>query len=280
MMIGFIGQGWIGRNYADNFEKRGFNIVRYGLEKEYRNNIKDITKCDVVFIAVPTPTTPTGFDCSILRSVIQLVDKGAIAVIKSTVLPGTTEKLQAENPDIFILHSPEFLTEATAAFDAANPDRNVIGIPLDNDKYRSKAQQVQDLLPTSKFNLICSAREAEIIKYGGNCLFYFKVLFINLLHDLVEKTDCNYEVIKKAMAADPRIGPVHMDPIHKTGRGAGGHCFIKDFAAFRNIYTDLVGDQLGVDILKSLEKKNVDLLLKSNKDLDLLIGVYGIKSID
>ena len=280
MMIGFIGQGWIGRNYADNFEKRGFNIVRYGLEKEYRNNIKDITKCDVVFIAVPTPTTPTGFDCSILRSVIQLVDKGAIAVIKSTVLPGTTEKLRAENPDIFILHSPEFLTEATAAFDAANPDRNVIGIPLDNDKYRSKAQQVQDLLPTSKFNLICSAREAEIIKYGGNCLFYFKVLFINLLHDLVEKTDCNYEVIKKAMAADPRIGPVHMDPIHKTGRGAGGHCFIKDFAAFRNIYTDLVGDQLGVDILKSLEKKNVDLLLKSNKDLDLLIGVYGIKSID
>ena len=99
-IIGFIGQGWIGKNYADDFEKRGYETVRYSLEKPYVDNKEKIKDCDLVFIAVPTPTTPTGFDDSILRQTVKLVGKGKIAVIKSTVLPGTTESIQRENPDI------------------------------------------------------------------------------------------------------------------------------------------------------------------------------------
>ena len=70
--IGFIGQGWIGKNYADNFEQRGFEVARYGLEAEYNGNKEKIKNCDIVFIAVPTPTTPEGFDCGILKQVIKL----------------------------------------------------------------------------------------------------------------------------------------------------------------------------------------------------------------
>ena len=56
--IGFIGQGFIGKNYADDFERRGFEVIRYALEEPYRANKEKIRECDIVFIAVPTPTTP------------------------------------------------------------------------------------------------------------------------------------------------------------------------------------------------------------------------------
>jgi len=294
--IGFIGQGWIGKNYADNFEQRGYNVVRYSQEEPHINNGEKIKECDIVFIAVPTPTAPAGFDDSILREVIKSVGQDKIAVIKSTIIPGTTESIQEENPNIYIMHSPEFLTETNAIYDAAHPNRNIIGIPKNNDDYKRRAKEVIKVLPTAPYTLICSAQEAELIKYGGNCWFYFKVIFINMLYDLAQKIGVDYKVIKEAMAADPRIGsshllPIHdtkdeinnklnyndfhLEPFHKSGRGAGGHCFIKDFAAFSKIYQNLVGDDFGIKVLKSLKEKNIDLLKSSDKDLDLLAGVYG-----
>ncbi|MCR4334669.1 MAG: hypothetical protein NUV47_02995 [Patescibacteria group bacterium] len=274
--IGFIGQGFIGKSYADDFEKRGFSVVRYAMEPEYLINKDKIKKCDVVFIAVPTPTTPKGFDSSIVKKVIKLVGKGKIAFIKSTILPGMTELLQKNNPDIFVFHSPEFLDEVTASYDAEHPKRNIIGIPISNKLYNKKAKDIIKILPKSPYSCICTSREAEIIKYGGNCLGYTKVLFMNLLYDFSQKFDCDWKVIRDSMSADPRIGNFHMDPVHKSGRGAGGHCFIKDFSAFTNIYEDKMNDPLGLSILKSLEKKNIELLKKSNKDIDLLRGVYGM----
>jgi len=291
--IGFIGQGWIGKNYADDFEKRGFDVVRYALEAPYNGNGEKIKECDIVFIAVPTPSRPEGFDVSILKAAIKNVGRGKIAVIKSTLLPGITEEIQSENPEIFVFHSPEFLTEATAALDAANPKRNIVGMAVDSKEYHKMAKRILAVLPTAPFEQICSSREAELIKYGGNNWFYFKVVYINLLYDLAQKNGARWEVIREAMSADPRIGPSHMTPVHKSGtlggdsyrlnpetdksggRGAGGHCFIKDFAAFREIYEKQVGDELGVALLRTMEKKNIDLLKESGKDLDLLEGVYG-----
>ncbi|OIO08675.1 hypothetical protein CO115_02240 [Candidatus Falkowbacteria bacterium CG_4_9_14_3_um_filter_36_9] len=297
--IGFIGQGWIGKNYADDFETRGYSVVRYGLEEPHINNGDKIKECDIVFIAVPTPTTTKGFDDSILRSAIKKVGIKKTAVIKSTILPGTTEKIQEENPDIYVLHSPEFLTEATAAYDAAHPNRNIIGVPIDNEEYRIKAEEVLSVLPQAKYAKICKSEEAELIKYAGNNWFYFKVIYINMLYDLSQKMGCRWEVIRDAMAGDPRIGSSHMnpvhesgksggeagrklpfyefhlEPVHKTGRGAGGHCFIKDFAAFHKLYEEMVGDERGIKLLDSMRDKNIDLLVNSGKDLDLLKGVYG-----
>jgi len=163
---------------------------------------------------------------------------------------------------------------------------------------------VIDVLPKAKYQLICSAREAELIKYGGNNWFYFKVIFFNILYDLAQQQGINWDTIKEAMAADPRIGsshmnPVHqsgdkggdaqqvlsfnelhMQPVHKGGRGAGGHCFIKDFAAFCEMYKKEVGDETGTKLLDAMRDKNIDLLVKSNKDLDLLKGVYGDDIVD
>ncbi len=291
-IVGYVGQGFIGKNYADELEGRGYAVMRYALEEPYRKNKDKIKDCDIVFIAVPTPTVPdeasgeggrrTRFDDSIVRQAVSLVGDGKVAVIKSTMLPGQTIGIQEEFPKKIVMHSPEFLREATAAYDAMHPDRNIIGICEDSPPVRAQAQRVLSILPPAPFELVCSAVEAEFVKYAGNNWLYVKVVYINILYDFVQKLGGNYEHVRDAFAADPRMGRSHLDPIHASGhggpagRGAGGHCFIKDFAAFRSMYEQSFPDDTkGIDVLKGLEQKNVQLLRDSGKDLDLLEGVYG-----
>lgn len=275
MKIGFIGLGWIGKNYADSFEDRGFDIVRYSKEKTYIQNKDLIRTCDIVFIAVPTPSTPEGFDDSIVREAVKLVPEGGIAVIKSTLLPGSTKSIQQENPKVVVLHSPEFLREVSARHDVDHPDRNIIGLPEDTDLARKAAESVMEILPKAPYERICSSNESELIKYGGNNFLYWKVLYMNILYDFAQHFECDWGVVAEAMGKDPRIGTSHMQPVHDGGRGAGGHCFIKDFAAFQEAYEKTVGDPLGIKILEALRDKNIQLLLLSGKNRDLLEGVYG-----
>ncbi len=286
MQIGFIGQGWIGKHLADHFEARGFSTVRYAKGSLYEGNKSAIGNCDIVFVAVPTPTTPEGFDDHILRSVMGLVGKGKIAVIKSTVLPGTTDTIQEENPGIVVLHSPEFLRETSVKHDIDFPDRNIIGIPgahFRDQKFKDASKQVMHILPPAPFKSICKAAEAELTKYGGNNFLYTKVVFMNVLYDMARAVDARFDVVAENMKADPRIGASHMQPIHQndhmgiySGRGAGGHCFIKDFAAFRTLYEKLlVNNREAIELLRAFEKLNNTLLRTTKKDLGLLTGVYG-----
>lgn len=277
-LIGFVGQGWIGKNYADNFEKRGFQVVRYALEKSYVKNKDKIKKCDIVIIAVPTPTkSKSGFDDSIVRRSVALVGKGKIAVIKSTLLPGTTESIQKMYPDRIIFHSPEFLTRAWVYENVNYPDREIIGMAQNTQKHLKAAKQLQSVFPKARFTKICSSRAAELIKYARNCQGYFRVIFANLLYDLSQSMGVEWKDIEEAMAADPINGGYYYTPVHRDGRGAGGPCYIKDFAAFSKLYKEKVNDKLGENVLKSLESKNIQLLKDSSKDIDLLAGVYGDK---
>ena len=272
--IGFIGQGFIGKNYADDFETRGYDIVRYDINgyEAGKDKIKD---CDIVLIAVPTPTTVNGFDDSIIQEVLALIGKDKIAVIKSTLQVGTTIKMQKLFPDITIMHSPEFLREKYAADDAKNPNRNIIGIIDVNDQeLQKKATTVMSALAKAPYELITQVENAEMIKYGGNCLLYFRVVYMNMMHDLAEKYNLDYDVIKEGMSYDPRIGDSHLKVVHKGGRGAGGHCFIKDFEAFIEMLgsQDLSEQKKASEAVRDL---NVKYLKDSNKDLDLLEGIYG-----
>lgn len=283
MKIGFIGQGFIGKNYADDFENRGYEVVRYALEEPYIENKEKIADCNIVFVAVPTPTTPEGFDDSCVRDAITVTAPDTIVVIKSTMSLGSTEKIQQDFPDHIILHSPEFLTETKAAYDAAHPTRNIVGITEETSEQKQAAEAVLSVLPSAPFKLVCSVREAELIKYTANCFLFTKVIFANLMHDFSEANDASWDVVREGVAADPRIGGSHFRVIDtsghegaKPGRGAGGHCFIKDFAALRAMYEQsLPDDQTGLAIIQSLEEKNKQLLRESEKDLDLLEGVYG-----
>lgn len=274
-LIGFIGQGFIGKHMADDFENRGYEVVRYALEEPYTANKDQITKCDITFVAVPTPTTPDGFDFSIIRSAMPLIGKGKIVVIKSTILPGTTEKLQAEFPDIHVMHSPEFLREKSAAEDTAHPERNIIGVPTENTAGKVRGGLVLSVLPPAPYSIVTTARNAECIKYIGNAFLYAKLVFMNIAHDFTKASGAEWETVRQVVGRDDRIGQDHTQVIFDNGRGAGGHCFIKDFEALLELYETTTTDKSGVALLKAFRNKNNQLLLESNKDIDLLESVYG-----
>ncbi|HEY4498763.1 MAG TPA: hypothetical protein VJH94_01735 [Candidatus Paceibacterota bacterium] len=275
-IIGFVGQGWIGRNYANDFEKRRFKTVRYGLEEQYKDNKEKIRECDITFIAVPTPTTPKGFDASIVESALPLIGKGKIAVIKSTILPGTTKRFQEKYPDIVLLYSPEFLSESTAQYDVEHPFSNIVGVPVETKKHRAAAELVLSILPPSPSTLISTSTEAEIIKYSHNASGYVQIILFNLIFDLAKELNCDWSVIQRAVELDPMICNRYANPVHKSGRGAGGGCFIKDIVALRELYERLIPkDRKGAEVFHTLEAKNIDLLLGSGKDEKLLKGVYG-----
>lgn len=275
--VGFIGQGWIGGAYANNFEERGFEVVRYGLEEEFKSNKDKIKECDYVFIAVPTPTKDGEFDDSIVKDVVGLVKKGGVAIIKSTTVPGTTESIQDDNPDIFVMHSPEFLSKTSAQHDADNPPQNIIGIARDEEAHRQKAKEVLDMLPSADQGMVCTSREAELFKYIHNIFGYIKVVTFNLMRDAADSIGADWEKLEKAIEADPMIANEHIYPVHKTGRGAGGHCFIKDFPAFEKWFNSSVKDDDYKRILEAIETKNLDLLKQSEKDQDICQEVYGEK---
>lgn len=274
-LVGFIGHGYVGKNYADDFERRGFTVVRFALEEPYIGNKDRIRECDIVFIAVPTPTTPRGFDDSIVRGAIALAGVGKTVVIKSTIVPGTTKSFQAQYPDRIIFYSPEFLSEATAAYDAAHPFSNIIGSAASSEAHIAAAARVHAVLPPAPFTQTCDSTEAELIKYAHNGNGLVSVVFFNLMYDIAHKLGADWNAIFQALQADPFVASQYAKPVHKTGRGAGGHCFIKDFAALRGLYESEVGDAEGVAALSAIEAENIALLKESGKDLDLLDGVYG-----
>lgn len=275
MTIGFIGQGYIGKNYADDFEQRGFSVIRYSLEEEYKGNKERIQKCEVVFIAVPTPTTSMHFDASLIGEQLSILSPKTIAVIKSTILPGTTEMFQAEFPELIILHSPEFLSKATAALDAQKPFANVVGTATQDEAAIKAAETVLSLLPNAPHSLMCTSKEAELIKYIHNVHGYWEVVLFNVMYDSAQALGADWEKIQSVLEVDPFIPERYVSPVHKSGRGAGGFCFIKDFAAFRDFFEKMAHDEIGADLLRSIEKKNLQLLKGSQKDLDVLEIVYG-----
>jgi UDP-glucose 6-dehydrogenase len=102
-----------------------------------------------------------------------------------------------------------------------------------------------------------------------------------MLYDLAQSMGGDWKQIHEALVHDPRVGESHTEPLHKSGndgvigRGAAGHCFMKDFEAFRHIYESHVNDKVGSDVIRSLAYKNIRLLTDSKKDLDILDSVYG-----
>ncbi len=282
MKIGFIGQGWIGKNYADNYESRQYDVVRYSLENDYIKNKDKILDCEIVILAVPTPSTERGFDLSLVEDAIKNTKAGQNIVIKSTLLPGSTEKLSKLFPDRYFFHSPEFLSERTAKYDVDRPHANVLGMLIKNEEYQKRAEMVMSTFPVAPFNLVCTSLEAEIIKYSRNIHGYFEVIFYNIFFDYVNSLGANYDVIKSYIERDPLHVARYASPFHasghrldKPGRGAGGHCFIKDFKAFRESFGKMLDNEKSLDVIRAIEQKNIDLLLNAGKDLDLLKGVYG-----
>jgi UDPglucose 6-dehydrogenase len=273
--VGFIGNGYVGKHIADDFERRGHAVVRYALEAPFNKNKESVGACDIIFVAVPTPTTPQGFDISIIEEVLAGLSK-KIVVIKSTILPGTTKKLQKKFRSLTLLFCPEFLGESTAAYDAAHPIMNIIGIPTDSVAHRRAAKKVMSILPRAPFMQVCSSTEAEIQKYAHNTSGYVQIVVFNLFYDLARALKADWKPIQQALVANPYIASRYSYPVHKGGRGAGGNCFVKDFAAFRQFFGDVFPrNSKALGMLRTIEAQNLHLLVSTKKDVGIVRRVYG-----
>ncbi len=255
--VGIMGIGMVGGATARYFESKGIKPFLYdpprGLDSK-----EEINKAEMVFICVPTPYDDEkgGFDLSFVRQAISILNGEKIVVLKSTILPGSTDDLQAEFPQHKILFNPEFLTEVTADQDMKFPDRQIVGY---TEKSFNVAKDLMLLLPLAPFERIVPAKVAEIVKYFNNTWFATKVIFANQVYDVCGKLNADYDLIAECASADKRVGPSHLQVLHKGYRGYGGKCLPKDTRAFIQL-----GERLGVDLklLKMVEEINNDLIGK------------------
>ena len=225
--INILGMGFVGGAYSHLCEKNNieFNVCDL-LKKEgnfnYFNNIPDLVKfsekndkINVYIIAVPTPSDHEGnCDISIVKSVLQKlkenVSKETYVIIKSTLVPGTSELLNQEFPELNIVLCPEFLRENSYKDDIYNAQFVLLGTPKDFDMTKTR-----DLLKVSRLFyahnpqidiIILSYTECELFKYTLNTFFATKITFFNEIHELCEKMNVDYQKIKELFPLDPRIG--------------------------------------------------------------------------
>ena len=251
--IAIVGFGFVGGALSRYFEACNVQAGVFDPAKGY-NDPSVLADAEIIFVAVPTPfyLDGTGFDDSYIRTALAAIPgEGKIVVLKSTLKPGATEKLQAAFPQHCLLCNPEFLTEDRAERDMQFPNRQLVGY---TEQSKDVAARVMALLPRAPFERILPATAAEMVKCATNAFYGLKVAYANQLYDLCEKTGVNYDDIKPCIQAEPWMGgDMHWEVVHRGYRGYGGKCLPKDTRMFLQL-----AEEVGVDlsILKQSETYN------------------------
>jgi len=268
--IGIIGQGFVGTAVREGL-KDVFTVQTYDKYKESTcNSVKQLcNSVDIIFVCLPTPMRRDGTcDLSIVKNTILEIDKhssGHIAVIKSTVPPGTTSELNKKCENLQIVFNPEFLTEANYIDDFKNQTRIIIGGP------RPASTIIKNLYKKAFYTtpiIKTGSDTAEMIKYFLNCFLATKVSFSNEMKDICDSVNIDYDKVVEYALYDNRIGPTHFSTPGPDGkRGFGGSCFPKDINAMICFAT-----MMGIDpvILASVWKKNLE--VRPEKDWEKLLG--------
>ncbi len=240
--VGIIGKGFVGGAMYENF-KDVFNVLVWDTDEGKRNvsTFREFVEgSDIIFVCVPTPMKEDGAcDTYIVASVIDdiaQIDRRKYVVIKSTVPPGTTERLAADF-QMTIGFNPEFLTEANAHNDFRRQPLIIIG--ADDAGIATVMSQLYYEFNAKVDNVAHviqrTTKEAEVFKYLANCFLATKVTFANEFKSLCDKIDVDYGKIAELAVLDKRLGPTHWRVPGPDGKlGFGGSCFPKDTAALLN----------------------------------------------
>ena len=252
--ISIIGSGWVGTLIGKGFAELGNEIIFYDIvDKALPNFNKDINyaieNSDISFICVPTPTNEDGeIDLSYVKDAAKNIgtilaekDNYHVIVVKSTVVPGTTEKVVIpilekytgkKAGEFGICMNPEFLTEISGTWstdedtkkDFFTEDRIVIG------EYDKRSGDVLEEIyePLNKPIFRTDLRTAEMIKYASNCMLAAKISYWNEIFLICKELGIDSRVIADVVGLDPRIGKY--GTLH--GKAFGGKCLPKDLKAF------------------------------------------------
>ncbi len=259
--IAIMGAGMVGGALDRYFKTKDINAGLFDPAKGH-TDVGVLEHAQIIFIAVPTPYYfESGFDDSFIRAALNTIpNSGKTIVLKSTIQPGTTERLQAIYPQHRFLFNPEFLTETTVDQDMQFPNRQIVGYTAEG---RRDAEKIMGLLPHAPFEKIVHVKVAELVKYFGNAFYALKVSYANQMYDLCQAMGVDYDHVKECGQAEPWIGKQHLDIYHKGYRGYGGKCLPKDTRSLIQI-----GETLGVElsVLKAAEEYNLNLQKKQGID--------------
>ena len=317
MTITFIGHGYVGLVTAAVFADFGntvyvightekkiedlkngiIPIYEPGLEELVKKNIKakrliftldyqpSISKSDIVFIAVGTPTTKTGdADLSTVLGVAEKIGKNlegyTVVATKSTVPAGTNKKIKRildeskpQGAEFDYASVPEFLREGSAISDTTNPDRIVIG----TESKKAQEMLIEFHKPINSPLVLTNFETAELIKYAANAFLALKISYANAIAKLSESIGADALKVLEGIGMDKRIGNMFLSP----GPGYGGSCFPKDVRALISIAKD---NDYPFSLLEEVENINHqsrrDIARKARKTLGEIrnkkIGILGL----
>jgi UDPglucose 6-dehydrogenase len=294
----FVGRD---QNKLDLINSGKSPIFEQGLDQLLQKNQKRITttidlpkaihKTDLTFICVGTPSKIDGsIDLEQIQDVSVAIGKCLRSekkyhtiIVKSTVLPGTTESLvipilEKESGkkafvDWGVASNPEFLKEGTAIGDFFHTDRIVIGI---NDQKTKLI--VEDLYKSINAPIFATTiRTSEMIKYTSNAFLATKISFANEIGNLCKKMGIDTKEVFDGVGMDQRIGP----DFFRSGIGFGGSCFPKDVRALiagaKKYCIDLSILESALTVNEKQPLKLMDLLGNYIPDLKgKTIGILGL----
>tara|TARA_R100001594_G_scaffold5806_1_gene17331 strand:- start:757 stop:1614 length:858 start_codon:yes stop_codon:yes gene_type:complete len=270
--IGIVGQGFVGTAIREGLSHI-FDMQTYDKFKKEASTCSSLQelskKVEILFVCLPTPMNKDGScNLSIIESVIEELDgysNNNIAIIKSTIPPGTTERLNSQCQNLKVVFSPEFLTEANFIDDFKNQNRVIIGGP------RPASTKVKNLF-TKAFPGITiiktGSNTAESVKYFTNCFLAVKVGFANEFKQICDRMDVDFDKVVEYGLYDKRIGSTHFSVPGPDGRlGFGGSCFPKDLNALISIASESGVKPL---VLTAAWQKNLE--VRPERDWEALKG--------
>jgi len=265
MKIGIIGKGFVGTAIYENL-RWFYKTIVYDIDPELSNckSISEVTKqSDCIFISVPTPMHLDGSpDLSIIFDVMEKVAESYndnIIILKSTVVPGTSREIKKKYPNLKIVFSPEFLTEANAIEDFKSCNRMIFG--GDATDAHICIDIMKKAFPGKEYR-ITDWETAETVKYYINAFLATKVSFANEMKQICTAIEIDYNKVRDLALLDNRIGKSHLQVPGPDGyHGFGGKCFAKDLNAL--MYFSAL-NKIKPTMLKAAWQKNLE--VREEKD--------------
>ena len=214
------------------------------------NAMDAVLNSEICIIAVGTPSTPQGhLNLKYIFQVAENIGKALrnkeefqVVAIRSTVLPGTCDKVAAiieeasgkkRNEAFAIVDNPEFLREGTAVEDYYNPPLTLIG--SDNKEAAEKLGQLYSKLPGEI--ITTDLKVAEVMKYVNNTFHALKISFGNEVGNVCSALGIDSHQVMDIFCKDKQLNISNY--YFKPGFAYGGSCLPKDLKGFQTLAHDL-----------------------------------------
>ena len=259
-----------------------------GMVSATKDFVKAVHSSDISFICVGTPSSDNGhLDLTYIMKTAEQIGEALkektgfhVVVIRSTVFPGTNEKVgqliadisgKEIDKDFAIVSNPEFLREGTAVNDYLNPPLTVIG--SSSEKAVDIMKQVYEW--SSAPVEIVPIGVAEMIKYVNNSYHALKVVFANEIGSICKKLNIDSHEVMRIFCMDKQlnISPYYFRP----GFAYGGSCLPKDLRGLQTLAHDLY---LDTPVLNAISPSNSTLIERQTEAIEKFgkkkIGVLGL----